>query len=310
MAEQISARPKVFISYSHRDEQWKELLLRHLRVLQRQDLIDIWDAGKIEPGIEWSDVIASAVREADIAILLLSSEFLASDYIAEEELPLLLNRHREEDLIVLPIVVRPAAWTHVRGLAELQFLNDPSKPLADLSEADRDSLIASIAVRVMELAEALRVRRPITDARSVFEHKIEFAPERNTLSRPEFFISHSRFDGDFAELLKLKLDQKGYVAWIDTDRLGPGVDWRQEIDEAIKRSAAVIAIMSVEARESEYVTYEWAFAWGAGIKLIPLMLRQTSLHPRLATLQYLDFTNRIARPWDRLIGALDDVVNP
>ena len=60
-------------------------------------------------------------------------------------------------------------------------------------------------------------------------------------------------------------------------------------------------IMTPEAKASEYVTYEWAFAWGLGIKVIPIMLRSTELHPRLEASQYLDFTNAKIRPWDRLI---------
>ena len=104
--------------------------------------------------------------------------------------------------------------------------------------------------------------------------------------------------------MKLRLERIGFAAWIDTDRLEPGIDWRQEIDDAIKRSIAVVAIMSPETRESEYVTYEWAFAWGANLRVIPIMLRETPLHPRLAALQYVDFTNRRARPWDRLIETL------
>ena len=76
---------------------------------------------------------------------------------------------------------------------------------------------------------------------------------------PDFFISHSAIDGDFAELLKLRIASLGYTAWVDSDRLSPGTDWRQEIDQAIKQSVALVAIMSVEARLSEYVTYEWAF---------------------------------------------------
>ena len=99
------------------------------------------------------------------------------------------------------------------------------------------------------------------------------------------------------------------TAWIDTDRLDAGVDWRQEIDESIKTALAVIAIMSPEARASEYVTYEWAFAWGTGKRIIPIMLRETSLHPRLATLQYLDFTNRNARPWPKLYDTLRVIRN-
>ena len=104
--------------------------------------------------------------------------------------------------------------------------------------------------------------------------------------------------------VKLNLERKGHSGWIDTDRLMPGIEWREEIDKTITDCIAVMAIMSPEARASEYVTYEWAFARGAGKTIIPLMLRQTSLHPRLATLQYLDFSNRMNRPWDRLYQSL------
>ena len=83
------------------------------------------------------------------------------------------------------------------------------------------------------------------------------------------------------------------------------LDWRVEIDDGIRNAAAVIAVMTPEARSSEYVTYEWAFAWGREIRVIPIMLRQTTMHPRLAALQYLDFTNRIARPWTRLVEVLN-----
>lgn len=58
--------------------------------------------------------------------------------------------------------------------------------------------------------------------------------------------------------------------------------------------------MTPEAKASEYVTCEWAFAWGVGVRVIPVMLKQTELHPRLEALQYLDFTNRNVRPWERL----------
>ena len=55
------------------------------------------------------------------------------------------------------------------------------------------------------------------------------------------------------------------------------------------------------------MTYEWAFALGSGLRIVPLMLRDTSIHPRLEVFQYLDFTNRRARPWNRLFGLLADV---
>lgn len=100
------------------------------------------------------------------------------------------------------------------------------------------------------------------------------------------------------------MEKRGLVGWIDSERLKIGQDWREEIDQGIENSVAVIAIMTPEARKSEYVTYEWAFAWGKGKKIFPVLLKQTPLHPRLESLQYLDFTNKAVRPWDELIKSI------
>ncbi|MCY2992444.1 MAG: toll/interleukin-1 receptor domain-containing protein [Planctomycetota bacterium] len=120
-------------------------------------------------------------------------------------------------------------------------------------------------------------------------------------------ISHCHEDGDFAELLKLNLEKAGHTAWVDTERLTVGVDWREEIDQAIRDALALIAIMTPTARSSEYVTYEWAFAWGVGVKVIPILLANTQLHPRLEALQYLNFSNRAARPWTQLLAVLEQI---
>lgn len=130
------------------------------------------------------------------------------------------------------------------------------------------------------------------------------SPNESARSARHVFLSHSKHDGDFAELTKLELEKNVLVAWIDSDRLDPGVDW-QEIDDSIKTAVALVPIMTPKARESEYVTY----AWGCDVPLIPLMLRETSLHPRLAILQYLDFTNRKARDWEHLYDAIRKVQN-
>jgi tetratricopeptide (TPR) repeat protein len=122
----------------------------------------------------------------------------------------------------------------------------------------------------------------------------------------QVFISYQREDGDFADVLNREVKGAGYNTWIDNDQMRAGTDWREEIDHAIKASCALIVIMSPAAKDSEYVTYEWAFAWGAGIKVIPVVYKQTPLHPRLKTLHYLNFTNRTARPWEKLVDSLKD----
>ena len=112
----------------------------------------------------------------------------------------------------------------------------------------------------------------------------------------------------FAELLKLKLEKNELNGWIDSERLKIGQDWREEIDQGIQNSIALIAVMTPDARKSEYVTYEWSFAWGKGVKIFPILLKQTPLHPRLESLQYLDFTNRASRPWNELIKSLKELI--
>lgn len=116
----------------------------------------------------------------------------------------------------------------------------------------------------------------------------------------QVFISYKHDDGDFAENVKGRLEKAGFAVWID-DSLPAGEEWRLAIDRAIRESVAVIVIMTPDARGSEYVTYEWAFALGEGKPVIPVMLRKTELHPRLEALQYLDFSQRRGRPWDTLI---------
>jgi len=63
--------------------------------------------------------------------------------------------------------------------------------------------------------------------------------------------------------------------------------------------------MSQAAKESEYVTYEWSYAWGKGKPVFPIMLKQTSLHPRLESLQYLNFTMKPSRPYDILFESIN-----
>ncbi len=124
------------------------------------------------------------------------------------------------------------------------------------------------------------------------------------------FISYYHDDSDFAEVLINRIEKAGFETWVDSDRLHAGEDWRAEIDQAIKAALALIVIMTPEARNSEYVTYEWAFAWGAGVKVIPLLYKDTTkLHPRLEALQYLNFTSRTMRPWDALIEVVKKAAN-
>jgi hypothetical protein len=282
----------VFISYSHRDLQFKEELEKHLTVLKRSALIQTWTDYDIKAGEEWNKETQERIEKADLIILLISADLLASDFIYSSEIEkIFLNDNKN----ILPVIVRPCAWQDIEILRKRQVFPENGKPIA--SYDDRDKAFSNLTSLLTKwIYEIQNQEKGLHDTSPSLEVDL-----RNKLEGRNIFISHCHEDGDFAELLKLRLEKEGFQVWIDTDRLKIGQVWREEIDEAIRKSTAFIVIMTPEARNSEYVTYEWAFAWGVNIKIFPIQLKKTTFHPRLESLQYLDFSNRESRPWDKLL---------
>ena len=86
----------IFISYSHKDEAWKDVLLDHLLVLQNHGEFAVWDDRQIKLGDDWYPAITDAIEAAKVAVLLISADFLKSDFVRSEEIPKLLKRRAEE----------------------------------------------------------------------------------------------------------------------------------------------------------------------------------------------------------------------
>ncbi len=297
----------VYVSYAHRDVKWRDLLAVHLSPLERSGQVVFWDDRQLKAGDEWTQRISHAIAEADIAVLLVSADFLASTFLQENEVRRLLERRQTQGLVIVPVIIRPCAWQMVDWLARFQVLPRDGQPLSN--RKDTDQALFEIARHIVEIGEVISAQKsskapPSSKKKVTPGAPVTSAQGGSQKANGQVFICHDSGDGDFAELLKLKLEKAGFQAWIDVDRLRVGDDWRAEIDDAIRASVALVVVMTPGAKESEYVTYEWAYATGAGVKVIPLMVTATQLHPRLESLQYLDFTNRRARPWDRLIEEL------
>jgi CheY-like chemotaxis protein len=115
------------------------------------------------------------------------------------------------------------------------------------------------------------------------------------------FMSYASEDATFADLAMMKLKEANIQVWVDHGELHAGDEWRNAIDEGISSSNVLLVMLTPQSCKSPYVTYEWAFALGKGIKVIPLLREDCNIHPRLAVLQYLDFRNQRTGPWDALV---------
>jgi TIR domain len=141
----MSDRTKVFISYSHADEDWLDRLRIHLRPLERDYGIDIWDDRKIRAGSKWREEIEKAVSSAKVAVLLVSASFLASDFIAKDELPPLLNAAEEEGATILPVIIGACRFLRTSSLCRFQAVNDPATPLINLPNYAQEALLEKVS---------------------------------------------------------------------------------------------------------------------------------------------------------------------
>lgn len=117
----MEAAPLVFISYSHRDERLKDELDAHLKLFQRLRLLEVWHDRRITPGDEWKGEIDGNVERADLVLLLVSKDFMLSDYCWDAEMARAMERQAEGSAVVIPIIIRECVW-HSAPFAKLQAL--------------------------------------------------------------------------------------------------------------------------------------------------------------------------------------------
>ena len=125
----------VFYAYAHEDEPLREQLENHLRLLSRQGLISEWHDHQILPGAVWAQEIDAHLNSASIILLLISSNFLASDYCYGVEMQRALERHSRGEARVIPIFLRPVDWESA-PFAHLQGLPRNGKPVTEWNNQD------------------------------------------------------------------------------------------------------------------------------------------------------------------------------
>ncbi|NTW50168.1 MAG: TIR domain-containing protein [Chlorobiales bacterium] len=150
---EFAKREKVFISYSHKNKDWLERVQTQFKALRNLGIkIDVWDDTRIKSGMKWRDEIDKALATAKVAILLISTDFLASDFIKDNELPPLLKAAKNDGATILSVILEPCLFDMHKELSQFQTVNDPKKPLSGLTEHEQKDILADALARpVMEL---------------------------------------------------------------------------------------------------------------------------------------------------------------
>jgi formylglycine-generating enzyme required for sulfatase activity len=146
----------VFISYSHQDEALRKALDSHLKILERQGYIAAWHDRKIAPGAEWDAEISTYLEQADLILLLVSADFLASDYCWNIEIDRAIKRHEDGEAIVVPIILRPTDWEEA-PFSKLQAMPTNAQPV--VTWASQDQAFADITTGLRQRAKQLIAAR-------------------------------------------------------------------------------------------------------------------------------------------------------
>lgn len=147
---------EVFFSYSRKDKELRDELDTHLALLKRRG-ITTWHDCQIVAGSEWEEEINRRIKTADIILLLISSDFIASNYCYEKELPDILKRHEAREVYVIPVLLRPVAGWRQSPFAKLQIC--PAGGLPVTQWKDKDTAFVDVADSIEEAVNQLLERR-------------------------------------------------------------------------------------------------------------------------------------------------------
>jgi hypothetical protein len=144
-------RSSVFFSYSHKDSKWLDKFQKMLAPMVHGGL-KVWSDEQIRPGALWRDEIKAALANAKVAVLLVTPDFLDSDFIKNKELPHLFKAAKEEGLRILWVPIKHSLYEFT-DIADYQAAHSPTRPLAMLKPAEVSTALVSISKAIAEAME-------------------------------------------------------------------------------------------------------------------------------------------------------------
>lgn len=146
-----SERNGIFISYSHKNTDYLNETLLFLKPLEKKGLIKTWSDKQIRIGANWKNSIKEGLLKAKVGLLLITQDYLASDFITDEEVPELIRSTLEEGTIILPVIFEPCTIQFEEELMQFQFFNSPNKPFSSLTMHERKTEFVRLASSLNEL---------------------------------------------------------------------------------------------------------------------------------------------------------------
>src|SRR5262245_2305666 len=155
MSTQPPQALEVLFSYAHEDEKLRDELVKHLSLLQRQGVITAWHDRKITAGTEWAGAIDAHLQSAQIILMLVSADFMASDYCYDVEMQRAMARHEAKEARVIPVILRPVDWQDA-PFGKLQALPTDGKPITNW--LNQDDAFVNVARGIRAVAQELTGR--------------------------------------------------------------------------------------------------------------------------------------------------------
>src|SRR5688572_20889200 len=159
---------RIFFSYAHEDEKFREELEKHLSFLKRNKKIIGWHDRRITGGSNWEQEINENIDKAQIILMLISPDFIASDYCFETESIRALERHKKKEAVVIPIIVRPCLWTET-PFKSLQALPTDGVPISTCSNPDEAWL--DVAKGLLKVVDQLLKVNALKEAESIARNR-------------------------------------------------------------------------------------------------------------------------------------------
>ena len=138
---------EVFFSYAHEDEKLRDDLAKQLKLLERQGVISAWHDRQIVAGSEWGSAIDTHLDSAQVILLLISPDFLASDYCWDIEVKRAMERHEAGEARVIPVILRPVDYWQEASFGKLQALPTNAKPVTTWENQDEAFRIVAQGIR-------------------------------------------------------------------------------------------------------------------------------------------------------------------